>query len=425
MSDQAQLPLVNAPLAHDKSCEAEQHNVQPLSHLFEIKRRDLFRLLGAGLVVGIARPSLLAQESGRGRVEALPSDLASWLHVGSDGKITVFTGKVEMGQNIRTSLAQQVAEELRTPVQSLTLVMGDTDLVPFDLGTFGSRSTPQMGTQLRKAATCARELLLDMAAQRWQADRNTLVAHDGAITNPNTKETLRYSELTHGQKLVKVLAADPEFTPATQWHVAGTSVPKVDGRAFVTGAHQYTSDLTRPGMYYGAVVRPSALNAKLVSLDSKEAEKISGITVVRDGDFVGVVGPDYANVSDAADEIKAEWNAPPQVSETALFDALREPADGVPGGFAANHANGSIAKGMASAAKTLSQTYTVAYVQHAPLEPHAAVAEMGWRQAHGLDRHAAALRRSRGTRLGIPPALDPDPRHRPRHRFRLRRQAHG
>ncbi|MGZ7074053.1 MAG: molybdopterin cofactor-binding domain-containing protein, partial [Candidatus Angelobacter sp.] len=148
--------------------EAEQHAVEPLSHLFEINRRDLFKLLGAGLVVGVCRPGAFAQESGRGaRNEEIPHDVASWLHIGGDGWITVFTGKVEMGQNIRTSLAQQVAEELRTRISLIKMIMGDTDLTPFDLGTFGSRSTPQMGSQLRKVAAVAREMLLDMAAQRW------------------------------------------------------------------------------------------------------------------------------------------------------------------------------------------------------------------------------------------------------------------
>jgi len=353
--------------------EAEQHAVEPLRHLFEVNRRDLFKFLGAGLVVGVCRPGAFAQESGRGGNEEIPHDIASWLHIGADGKITVFTGKVEMGQNIRTSLAQQVAEELRTQTNSITMIMGDTDLTPFDLGTFGSRSTPQMGSQLRKVAAATREVLLDMAAQRWQAERSSLVAHDGAITNPRTKESFSYSELTRGQKLVKVVADDSTLTPATQWHVAGTSAPKVDGKAFVTGVHQYTSDLTRPGMLYGTVLRPKTFNAKLVSLDSKEAERVSGIKIVRDGDFVGVVAPNPQAALDAREALKAEWNAPPQISEPALFDSLRQgpESESRRGG----RETGSIQTGMASAAKTLSQTYTAAYIQHAPLEPRAAVAE--------------------------------------------------
>ncbi len=363
--------------ADDDLCEAEQHDVVALQHLFEINRRDLFKLLGAGLAVGVCRPRLIAQESGRARSEAVPQDVAAWLHIGGEGKVTVFTGKVEMGQNIRTSLAQQVAEELHTPMESITMVMGDTDLTPFDLGTFGSRSTPQMGSQLRNMAMTAREMLLDMAAQRWHADRHALSATDGTITNSRTGQKITYGELTQGQKLVKTLSGDPPLTPATQWRIAGKPVPKVDGKAFVTGTHQYTSDIARPGMLHGKVLRPTAFNAKLVSLDSKAAERLPDIKVVHDGDFIGVAGPDPESATNALDLINAQWNAPPQISEAALFDSLRQPAEGVSrGGFGGgNHETGSIQTGMASAAKTLSQTYTVAYIQHAPLETRAAVAE--------------------------------------------------
>jgi isoquinoline 1-oxidoreductase len=366
------------PTENDRR-EAEQHAVAPLRPFFEVNRRDLFKLLGAGLVVGICGKSSLAQESGRGRGEAIPQDVAAWLHVGGDSKVTVFTGKVEMGQNIRTSLAQQVAEELHAPMDSISMVMGDTDLTPFDLGTFGSRSTPQMGSQLRNMAMQAREMLLDMAAERWQADRQLLSATAGTITNSRTGKKITYGELTQGQKLVKTLSGDPPLIPATEWRVAGTAAPKVDGKAFVTGAHHYTSDMTRPGMLYGAVVRPSAFNAKLVSLDSKEAEKVPGVSVVHDGDFVGVVAADYTNVANAVDLINAQWNAPPQISEPALFDSLRQGPDSGEsrgGGFGGgNQEVGSVQTAMASAAKTLSQTYTAAYIQHAPLETRAAVAE--------------------------------------------------
>ncbi|HLW54953.1 MAG TPA: molybdopterin cofactor-binding domain-containing protein [Candidatus Angelobacter sp.] len=358
--------------------EAEQHEVDRLRHLFEVSRRDLFKLLGAGIVVGVCARNPLAQESGgRMRSEELPHDVASWLHIGADGKITVFTGKVEMGQNIRTSLAQQVAEELRAPLSSIAMIMGDTDLVPFDMGTFGSRSTPQMGSQLRNVSVIACEMLIDMAAKRWHADRSGLVAHDGAITNSRTREKLTYGQLTEGQKLVK-LVEDPPLTPATQWTVAGKPVAKVDGKAFVTGAHQYTSDITRPGMLYGAVLRPDVFNAKLASLDSKQAEQVAGIKVVHDGDFIGVAASDQQTAADALDLITARWDAPQQISESALFDALRQPAEAGSrgGGFGGgNHETGSMEAGMAAAAKTLSQTYTVAYIQHAPLEPRAAVAE--------------------------------------------------
>jgi CO/xanthine dehydrogenase Mo-binding subunit len=357
--------------------EAEQHAVDRLLHPFEVNRRDLFKLLGAGLVVGICDPASLGQESGRAQNETIPQDVASWLHVGADGKITVFTGKVEMGQNIRTSLAQQVAEELRAPMDSISLIMGDTGLTPFDLGTFGSRSTPQMGTQLRKASACARELLLDMAAERWSVDRKLVSASDGFIANATNGRKLSFGELTEGQKLVKLLDADPPVTPATEWHVAGKAWPKVDGKDFVTGTHRYTSDLTRPGMLYGKVLRPTAFNARLVAFDAKAVEKIAGIQVVHDGDFVGVTAPDTASAASALDLLQAEWHAPPQISESGLYEYLRNNQDRNTRGFGgqSSHETGSIQAGMAAAGKILSQTYTVAYIQHAPLEPRAAVAE--------------------------------------------------
>src|SRR5215471_13693598 len=255
--------------------EAELHaqTVEPLRHLFDMNRRELFKFLGAGLVVGVCARTGLAQESGRAQGEAIPQDLDSWLHIAGDGKITVLTGKVEMGQNIRTSLAQQLAEELRGPMDSITMIMGDTDLTPFDMGTFGSRTTPQMGSQLRNVSVQAREMLVDLAARHWSVDRGVLTAQNGAIVNSRNGQKISYGELTKGQKLVKVLDDDPALTPATEWHIAGKPATKVDGKAFVTGSHQYTSDITRPGMLYGKVLRPSALNATLVSVDTKAVEE--------------------------------------------------------------------------------------------------------------------------------------------------------
>jgi CO/xanthine dehydrogenase Mo-binding subunit len=358
--------------------EFEQHHVERLRHGFEMTRRELFKLLGTGLVVGLCAPAVLTQESGRRQQqdENMPEDLASWLHIAGDGKVTVFTGKVEMGQNIRTSLTQQVAEELRVPVATITLVMGDTNLTPFDMGTFGSRTTPQMGTQLRKVSASARELLIDMAAERWKEDRASLTARDSTITNSRGQK-ITYGELTGGKKIVEVIAHDPAVTPATQWHIAGSPTAKVNGRDFVTGAHQYTSDLNRLMMMFGKVLRPSAFNAALVSLDSAKAEKLPNVHVVKDGDFVGVAAPDPETAEKALALLQAQWKAAPQVSEQELFDHLKQTPDSSAGGLGsrANQEIGSIESGLRSAAKTLSQTYTVAYIAHSPLEPRAAVAE--------------------------------------------------
>src|SRR5262249_33754636 len=154
-----------------------------------------------------------------------------------------YTGKVEVGQNARTSLTQAVAEELRLPVASVRLVMGDTERTPPDPGTFGSMTTPVMARQLHRVAAAARELLIDLAAEAAKGERGTVVVGGGKVTHPPSQRSFPFGELTKGKKLTKAIAQDVPVTPADRWQVAGTSVPKVDGRAFVTGRHKYTSDL--------------------------------------------------------------------------------------------------------------------------------------------------------------------------------------
>jgi CO/xanthine dehydrogenase Mo-binding subunit len=349
---------------------------------FELQRREFFKLLGCGVVVGVSAGASLAQESGRkaGGEESeddLPQALSAWLHIAEDGTVTVYTGKAEMGQNIRTSLSQQVAEELHAPLSSIRLVMADTRLTPFDMGTFGSRTTPIMGPRLRNIACAARDELIGIAAERWHAERSVLTAADGRVVNPQTKQQISYGELTRGQQLVKVIGNDPELAAPKDWKVAGTAVAKVEGRGFVTGAHKYSSDVTLPGMLYGKVLRPSAFNAALVSVDTSGAAKVPGVAVVHDGSFVGVAAADDFSAKRALKAVRAQWKAPKQSSDTTLFDDLRKPARQGPEHSWENlHVkSGEVGPALASADKTLSQTYTVAYIAHTPLEPRAAVAE--------------------------------------------------
>jgi len=283
----------------------------------------------------------------------------------------VFTGKVEIGQNIRTSLTQAVAEELHVPVDTVRVVMADTDLTPFDMGTFGSLTTPRMAPQLRKAAAAARETLITLAAEQWKVEPASVRIVNARFVNHDASKSLTLAEVAKGQKLVKTIPPDVATTPAKDWTIAGTSVPKVDGRDFVTGKHQYTTDLRREGMVYGRIVRPSALEAKLVSSDAKAAEAMPGVKVVQDGDFIGVTAPDRETALRAERAIAVHWQAPGQPGNEELFDYLKKNAVASRG----SRPIGSIVNGMAAAQKKLSQTYTVAYIAHAPLEPRAAVAE--------------------------------------------------
>ncbi len=365
-----------------RELEPERYELQSgPAYEFEPARREFFRLVGGGIViVSLMTREAQAQESGGGGRGAggrqRPREIDAWLHIAADGGVTVYSGKVEVGQNARTLLAQVVAEELRVPVARIRTILGDTDLTPFDAGTFGSQTTPSMAPQLRRAAAAAREALVDLAASSWGVDRGSLAVDAGRVLHAASGRSASYGELSKGQKLMRAIAEGATLTPATEWKVAGTSIPKVDGRTFVTGGHRYASDVKLPGILRGKMLRPPAAGATLAAFDATAAEAIPGVTVVRDGEFAGVAASDERTGERALAAIRAEWKLTPQPSQAELFDYLKKTPPGAQGVQGrSGHTAGSVEEGLAAADKRLRRTYTVAYIAHAPLEPRAAVAQ--------------------------------------------------
>ncbi|HEV3162924.1 MAG TPA: molybdopterin cofactor-binding domain-containing protein [Isosphaeraceae bacterium] len=379
VTSEADVTLELEPERYELQAEAHHH--------LEFARREFFRILGGGLIIlSLLRnepAEAQQQESGAARRRgqgggAAPREIGAWLHIGEDGAVTVYTGKAEVGQNIRTSLAQAVADELRVELAVIRLVMGDTALTPFDMGTFGSRTTPSMAPQLRRAAASARELLIDMAAERWKTSREPLTVEGGKVMDPRTKESLQFGQLTRGQKLMKAIDDQAAMTPASKWEIAGRSAPKADGRSFVTGRHEYASDIKRPGMLHGKMLRSPALNGTLKALDTSKAEAMSGVFVVHDGNFAGVVAPDEQTATRALAALKAEWTYTEKPSEKTLFDDLKQNASQAQGAgrpARKEDENASIEKELTGADLKREATYTIAYIAHTPLEPRAAVAE--------------------------------------------------
>jgi nicotinate dehydrogenase subunit B len=343
---------------------------------FTIDRRKFLKLAGGGLVVAFVLKDFLSLAEGSlppGTPTVPVSEVGAWLHIGEDGLVSVYTGKVEFGQNIRTSLSQIVAEELKLPVSSITMIMGDTDLVPYDAGTFGSRTTPQMGTQLRRAAATAREALVEMAAKHWDAPIAGVYAENGMIVNIATGQKLGYGALTKGQQILRTIADDVPVIAAKDWKVAGKTTPKVDGRLFITGKHSYTSDIHAPDMLYAKVLRAPSYNAKLVAADLSKAKAMPGVTVVRDGDFIGVVAPDVVTAGKALQLIDARWEEKvDQPAAANIFDYLVKNATGDGG---EKDTKDNVTTGLKESDFQHAQTYHINYIAHVPLEPRAALAE--------------------------------------------------
>jgi len=348
--------------------------IEPVGYDFGLKRRSFVQLLGAGLLLAVSvAPALAQQRRGRGGGGG-SSKIAARVHLGKDGTITVMTGKVEGGQGARAELSEAAAEELRVPVGRVQLVMADTSLVPDDGMTAGSGSTPRTVPAVRQAAAAVREVLVDFAAKRWGVDRSSVQVQDGKATRTSSPETLSYADLAADAEAAKALdqavPSDVTLTRVAEWKVLGNSTPRPHARDLVTGAHQYPSDISRPGMLYGKVLRAPSYGAKLTSIDLAPAQAMKDVVVVRDEQFVGIAAATSFLADKALDAIgkTAKWELAAHPSSKELFAYLKQHApDGVP--------PNPFADELSQAKKVLHQTYEVAYVQHAPLEPRAAVAE--------------------------------------------------
>jgi isoquinoline 1-oxidoreductase len=173
---------------------------------FGFDRRQFLKAFSGGIALIVPASNLIARtlqqdqgESGRGFNERVPNEIGAWIQIDEKGTVSVFTGKVEIGQNIRTSLTQAVAEELHVPLTTVRLVMADTDLTPFDMGTFGSLTTPRMAPQLRKAAAAARETLIALAAEQWKVEPSSVRIVDARFVNHDASKSLTIAEVAKGQ----------------------------------------------------------------------------------------------------------------------------------------------------------------------------------------------------------------------------------
>ncbi|MGO8838038.1 MAG: molybdopterin cofactor-binding domain-containing protein [Limisphaerales bacterium] len=357
---------------------ANFRDIHSYEDFFSSNRRDFLKRVGGGIVIFVALNEVLfgQEEAGRprGGRPGLPSDFNAFLRIGEDGRVTCLTGKIEMGQGPITSLPQMLAEELETPLDTVDIVMGDTDLCPWDMGTFGSMTTRMFGPALQAAAAEAKVVLLELAADSLKVPQVQLVAKDGAIVDrQNPKNRMTYGQLAKGQKIERHLQTKPHLKDPNQYKIAGQPLTRRDAEVKVTGKAHYAADIRVPGMLYAKILRPPAHGAKLKSVDTAPAREIAGVQVVQDGDLVAVLHefPDVAET--ALGKIKATFEVPEAtVDDKNIFDHLLNVAP------AANvlKQGGDLDEGEKLAAKKFESTYLNSYVAHSAMETHAALAQI-------------------------------------------------
>jgi nicotinate dehydrogenase subunit B len=328
---------------------------------------SFFELLPDGLV------TVVAGDTGAEGGWDAPDE--AWVHVGADGVVSAFTGKVEAGQGTRTALALLVAEELAVPLASVRVVLGRTDVAPFDLGTFGSRAMPHAAPPLRAAAAAARDLLRELASRRFGIPAKDLSTADGLVAGPDGAPSIGYAELLTGLRRVERVPADRPVSRPAGWRSAGQPASAVGGVDVVTGAKRFPADLAVPGIRHGCVLRPPAFGATLRRADTSAAAALPGVTVVADGGFVGAVAADRDAALRAIAAVRAEWDITPQPDRAELAAYLRaHPADGEGWNAAFRHETGDVDAALTAGPVRLDEEYTTAYIAHVPLEPRSALA---------------------------------------------------
>lgn len=339
---------------------------------FAMTRRRFLQVLGGGIIIMFIGGDVLAQRPG-GR-SGLPADFNAFLRIGEDGRVTCFTGKIEMGQGVVTSLAQMLADELDVPLGSVDMVMGDTALCPWDGGTHGSMSTRFFGPPLRAAGAEARAVLLELASEQLHLPVEQLVVENGTVHDRLHNETsVTYAQLTMGKQIVRHPKSPAAVKAPAAFKAVGTPTARRDAHAKVSGTAKYAGDMRPAGMVYARILRMPAHGATLKSVDVSGAGAITGAQVVRDGEFIAVLHehPDQAELALA--KIKAEFTPPAaDADDVTIFDHLLKvagPAEEV------SH-TGDAKKGEANATAIIDQTYLNSYVAHAPMEPHTAVAKI-------------------------------------------------
>jgi nicotinate dehydrogenase subunit B len=358
---------------------AEKNNLKT-SVTDPFNRRDFMKLIGGGIVVIFAADSLVSAfqppPKGFGRMPGMgsqPADLNAYLRIGEDGEVTIFSGKIEMGQANTTALAQMAAEELSVSMDSIHMIMGDTDLCPWDMGTFGSMSIRFFGPPLRAAAAEAKAILVEMAAERLKGPKSNLKVENGVIfAGSGRKAQLTFAQLTKGQKIARKLEKKAALKSPAEFAVIGTSPLRVDGRAKVTGEAKFAGDYRFRGLLYAKVLRPPAHSAALKSVDTSEAEKMPGVVLVKEEGLIAVLHEDPETAGKARSSIKAEYEIPNEnIDEKTIFDHLVSKAPRPQ----QSERKGDLADGEKAAASIFEETYLNGYGAHAPMETHTACAK--------------------------------------------------
>jgi CO/xanthine dehydrogenase Mo-binding subunit len=302
-------------------------------------------------------------------------EVDSYLAIGADGRVTVFSGKVDLGTGVETAFTQIVAEELDVAIESVTVLQGDTLLTPDQGPTYGSLSIQNGGMQLRQAAATARAHLVSEAAQRLGVTPTDLIVADGVVRPKAGGAGVTYADLLKGKQFNLKLDKDATTKDPADFTLVGRPEPRLDIPAKVFGRFTYMQDYKVADMLHGRVVRPPAICAELRDVDEASVQSIPGLLkVVRQGNFLAVVGQTEWAAIKAADALKATWSEwmglPEQARLWEHVRATKVSKDDVTSN------TGDVQTALAQGGKQFAATYEFPIHTHGSIGPSCAIADL-------------------------------------------------
>ena len=380
----------------------------------ELSRRDFLKQSG-GLVVSFSlaplarlepsRDGVVQRGGGAPRSQIDSKQLDSWNGIGADGRVTAHSGKCELGQGMHTAQVQLIAEELAVPIDRVKLIMCDTSISPDQGTTSGSQSHPANFNHENLALACAtaREALVGLAAARLGVPPDQLTVTDGMVAAKNdASKKVAYGELVGGKKFSLALNPNAKRRDPRSWKVLGTSVPRVDLPAVVTGQMEFVQNVRAPGMVHGCVVRPPAVGATLLSVDESSVQGMPGvIKVVVRKNFVGVVAEKPWQAIQAASRLKATWTPASLPRQAEFYDYVRKQ----PSRDALLVDSRDVDETLSRAATVVKATYRHPYQMHGSLGSSCAVADVQSDRATVWSSTQSAYPTRNGVAmlLGLPP----------------------
>jgi CO/xanthine dehydrogenase Mo-binding subunit len=339
-----------------------------------ISRRQLLKGSGALVVTFTLSPGDVFGQAVATLVGNPAKDVDGWLAIASDGGVTAYTGKCEMGQGLFTAQTQLVAEELCVPVSRVTLIQCQTGVTPDQGVTSGAQSHPQNfnHSNLALAGATAREALLQMAAKQWGVPVDQVTVRDGVVSHQSRKTT--YGELIGGRKFSLALNTNAKRRHPREWTVLGTPVRRLDMAEMATGTFEYVHNVRIPGMVHGRVMRPPTVGATVASVDESSVKGIPGlIKVVVKNNFVGVVCEKQWQAVQAANRLNVSWRPAPALPPQATFyNHMRT----LPSRDTMLVDSKDVDAKLSSAAQTLRATYLHPYHMHGSIGASCAVADV-------------------------------------------------